>query len=117
MDLTVGREILAEVKIQRGIFQRDAFSPLLFVIAMIPFIHILRKSAEGYKFINSQEKFNYLMYMDDIKLFAKYEKELENIQLTRIYNQDIGMEFSIEKCAILIMGNGKRQITEGIELN
>ena len=31
------------------------------------------------------------MYMDDIKLLAKNEKELENlIQAVRIYSQDIG---------------------------
>ena len=33
----------------------------------------------------------------------------------RIYNQDIGVEFSIEKRSILIMRRGKRQMTEGIE--
>ena len=38
------------------------------------------------------------MYMDDIKLFAKYEKELETLMHTvRIYSQDIGMEFGIKK--------------------
>ena len=38
------------------------------------------------------------MYMDDIKLFAKNEKELEAlIHPVRIYSQDIGMEFSIKK--------------------
>ena len=48
------------------------------------------------------------MYMDDVKLFAKNEKELETlIQAVRIYNQDIGMEFDIEKCAILVMKSGK----------
>ena len=37
------------------------------------------------------------MYMDDIKLFAKNEKELETlIHIVRIYSQDIGMEFGIE---------------------
>ena len=36
--------------------------------------------------------------MDDIKLFAKNVKELETlIHAIRIYSQDIGMEFSIEK--------------------
>ena len=29
---------------------------------------------------------------------------------------DIGMEFGREKCTILIMKSGKRQIMEGIEL-
>ena len=39
------------------------------------------------------------MDMDDIKLFAKTEKELETlIQTVRIYSQYIGMEFGIEKC-------------------
>ena len=42
------------------------------------------------------------MYMDDIKLFAKNEKELETlIHTVRIYSQDIGMGFGIEKCALL----------------
>ena len=37
--------------------------------------------------------------MDNIKLFTKKEKELETLQqAVRIHNQDIGMEFGIEKC-------------------
>ena len=55
--------------------------------------------------------------MDDIKLFAKNEKDQETlIQTIRIYNQDIGMEFGIEKSAILIMKSGKREITERVEV-
>ena len=57
------------------------------------------------------------MYMDDIKLFAKNEKELENlIHTVRIYSQDIGMKFGIEKCAMLVMKSGKRHRTDGMEL-
>ena len=52
--------------------------------------------------------------MEDIKLFAKNEKELETlIHAVRIYSQDIGTEFGIEKCA---MKSGKRHITDGMEL-
>ena len=117
VELTAGGQSLAEVKIQRGIFQKDALSPLLFVISMMPLNHILRKCTAGYKLSKSQEKINHLMYMDDIKLFAKNEKELEILlQSVRIYSQDIGMEFGMEKCAILVMKSGKRLITEGIEL-
>ena len=55
--------------------------------------------------------------MDDIKLFATNEKELETlIQAVSIYSEDIGMEFCIEKCAMLIMKGRKRQMTEGTEL-
>ena len=65
----------------------------------------------------SQEKVHHLMYMDDIKLFAKNEKELETlIHTVRIYSRDRGMEFGIEKCAMLIMKSGKQQLTGGMEL-
>ena len=57
------------------------------------------------------------MYMDDIKLFGRNEKELKTlIHAVRIYNQDIGMKFGIEKCAILVRKSGKRHLTYGIEL-
>ena len=57
------------------------------------------------------------MYMDNIKLFAKTEKELETlIRTVRIYNQDIGMEFGIEKYAMLVMKSGKQHLTERMEL-
>ena len=57
------------------------------------------------------------MCMDDIKLFGTNEKELETQWYTvRIYNQDIRMEFGIEKLSMLIMESGKQQMTEGIGL-
>ena len=43
VELAAGVQSLAEVKIQRGIFQGDALLPLLFVIAMMPLKHILWK--------------------------------------------------------------------------
>ena len=57
------------------------------------------------------------MYMDEINLFARNEKEQEIlIHTVRIYSRDIGMEFSIEKCAMLVMKSSKRQLTDGMEL-
>ena len=101
VELTAGGRSIAETKIQRGIFQGDALSPLLFILAMMPLNHIPRKCAAGYKLSRLQEKINHLIYMEDIKLFAKNVKELETlIHTVRIYSQDIGMEFGIEKCAI-----------------
>ena len=55
--------------------------------------------------------------MDDIKLFAKKEKEEETlIHAVRIYCQDIGMELGMEKCAMLVIKSGKRHQTDGMEL-
>ena len=81
----------------------------------MPLNHALRKCPGGYKLTKSQKKINHLIYMSDMKLLAKNEKELETlIQVVRIYSQDIGMEFGIEKCAMLIMKSGKGYMTEGI---
>ena len=60
MELTAGERSWAETKIQRGIFQGDALSPLLFMIAMMPLNNILRKCTAGYKLSISQEKINHL---------------------------------------------------------
>ena len=71
VELRAGGKSLTETKIQRRIFQGDALSTLLFIIAMMPLNHTLKKCTAGYKLSISQEKINDLMYMDDIKLFAK----------------------------------------------
>ena len=64
---------------------------------MMPLNHLPRKCKAGYKLRKSLEKINDLMYMDDIKLFPKNEKELETlIHTVRIYSQNIGMKFGIE---------------------
>ena len=116
-ELTAGGRSIGKTKIQRGIFQGDALSPLLFIIAMMPLKHILRKYATGYKLSRSQKKINHLMYMDDIKSFAKNEKDLETlIHAVRLYRQEIGIEFSSEKCAILVMKSGKRHMTDGMDV-
>ena len=78
---------------------------------MMPLNHILRKFPGRYKLSKLQEKINHLMYMDNIELLAK-----NLIQKVRIYSQDIEMEFSIEKCAMIVMKSGKRHMTEVIEL-
>ena len=54
--------------------------------------------------------------MDDIMVFAKNKRELETlIQTIRIYSQDIGMEFGIDKWVMLMMNTGKNETAKGIE--
>ena len=81
---------------------------------MVPLNFILSKCLYEYKLYIKKK---HQMCMDDIKLFAKNGKELETlIQTVRIYSEDVGMDFGIEKCAMLIMKSRKRQMTKGIEL-
>ena len=56
VELIAGGRSLAEANIQRGVFQGDALSPLLYIIVMMPLNHILRKFTSGYKLSKSQEK-------------------------------------------------------------
>ena len=52
--------------------------------------------------------------MNDLKLHAKNEKNLDSLaQTVRIFS-DIGMEFVIDKCAILVVKRGKITKFDGI---
>ena len=55
--------------------------------------------------------------MDDIKLFAKNGKALASPNhAVRKYCQDIGIEFVIQRCAMLEIKSGKPHLTDGMEL-
>ena len=56
VELTAGGKSLAEIKIQRGIFQGDALSPLLFLTAMMPLNHILKKCTAGYNLADRKKR-------------------------------------------------------------
>ena len=46
--------------------------------------------------------------MDDLKIYAKNRNELESMMNTvRIFSGDIGMQFGLDKCVILLMKRGK----------
>ena len=99
-NLTSCGEYLANVNIRRGIFQGDSLSPLLFVVCMIPLSQILRKLKSGYT-LKSGEKLNHLLFMDDLKIFAKSECEINRfISTVQILSNDIGIEFGMKKCGV-----------------
>ena len=55
--------------------------------------------------------------MDDLKLYSRNEKGLDSlVQTVRVFSEDIGMEFGIEKCAMLVMEKGKIVKSVGMEL-
>ena len=55
--------------------------------------------------------------MDDLKLYGKLTAELESLLNTvRIFNNDISMEFGLDKCALLAIIKGKVTETQGMNL-
>ena len=73
--LTSNNETLGEVEIKRGIFQGDTLSPLLFIMVLIPLSMILKDTTYGYQFSKGGMKINHLLFMDDLKLYGKTERE------------------------------------------
>ena len=55
--------------------------------------------------------------MDNMKLYASNEKSLEVLtQTMRVFSNDIGMKFGVEKCAVLTMKKGNMANSDGITL-
>jgi len=62
----------------------------------------------GYEKHTTKTKISRLLYMDDLKLIAKSEKELQKqIQTVKNFSDDIDMEFGLEKCAKIAFKRGK----------
>ena len=103
--------------IRRGIFQGDSFSPLLFVIALLPWTHVLRETGMGYQREKNGAKVNHLFFMDNLKLYGKNDKEIDSlIKTVWQCSEDIKMEFGILKCAIVSLQRGRKTRWEGIQL-
>ena len=58
--LIANKKPLGSVAVKRGIFQGDSFSPLLFVIALVPISMALRKINMGYKLGKNAPSLNHL---------------------------------------------------------
>ena len=117
LSLTSSGDDLGEVNVKRGIFQGDSLSPLLFVLCMVPLSLILKKVNACYKWGKKEYKVNHLLFMDDLKLYAKSEEQTNALVRTvYVFSTDISMKFGIKKCGILTMKRGKIVKCEGMKL-
>ena len=56
--------------------------------------------------------------LDYLKLYESNKKSLESlIQTVHVFSNDIGMEFGVEKCAVLTMKKEKMADSDGIVLS
>ena len=97
-ELTASNQRLGNVKIRRGIFQGNIPSPLLFVLVTIPPILGSRHITTSYELKKGGKKINHLLFMDDLKLFAKnslskYSKKIfrghqNGVWVTKVWGVD-----------------------------
>ena len=107
-----------EVDIQRGIFQGDSLSPLLFIMALMPLSTILNTTGKGFCLNKEGLVLNHLLYLDDLKLFAKTRADLESLLSTvKLFSSSIHMNFGIDKCATTSIVKGKLTSCEDIAVS
>ena len=106
----------SKIDINCGIFQGDSLSPLLFCLCLIPLSAELNRANLGYRI--SEKAISHLFYMDDLKLYAKNDNDLEGLlQIVKSYSDDISMEFGLEKCAKATFKRGKLVSTSHVKLD
>ena len=114
-ELMFNGQPLCQIDINRGLFQGDSLSPILFVLAMIPLSFLLKREKYGYKMNNHGIVINHLFFMDDLKLYGKTDAELNSLlDIVHNFSQDIDMKFGFDKCASLSIEAGKRKTSTGI---
>ena len=85
-----------EIAIKKGIYQGDSLSPLWFCLALNPLSYRLQCNRAGYrlKHDNNETTISHLIYMDDIKLYSRNNKEMKTlIDTTTEFSEDIHMHF------------------------
>ena len=94
---------LRAMKINRGIFQGDSLSPLLFVVSLRSLTLILRKMKQGYSFGKGKSNLNHILFMDDLMLYCGNKPDIDSlIQTVYTVTDDIGM--IIDKFTIVHRG-------------
>ena len=90
-----------------------SLSPLLFCLAINPISELIANSRHGYSI---KSKFGICsIYMDDLKLFAKNEKDLTPlISTVQLFSSDACINLS--KSACLIVSRGKITETTGVNI-
>ena len=111
-ELITCNETLGEVDIKRGIFQDNYFSPLLFLVVLILVSVMLNET--DLRYVTRQNQKLNLLFMDDLKQYAKSERELDFlIQTVRIFLDDGDMVFGLDKSAVLVLKWGKDELNRG----
>jgi len=78
-------------------------SPLLFCLALNPSSAVIKSIPYGYT-VKSGQLIQHLLYVDDFKLYARIERDLNFLVTTvSLFSNDIGMRINVTKSAKLVI--------------
>ena len=101
--------VKVDLHYRRGLFQGDSLSPLLFCLSIVPLSHALR-SIDGYKSRSFGGRVTHLLFMDDLKVYARDERAMKKaLSLVDRVSKAVGMELGLRKCAVANILRGKLQ--------
>ena len=90
-------------------------SPLLSCLVLVPLSYELNET--GYRCHIYDSIINHHFYTDDLKLYGKNYEEFEGLLSTvKIFTDDIGMEFDLDKCGKDTFIRGRFTSTNEIRL-
>ena len=105
-----------DININSSIFQIDSLSPILFCVTLIPLSKLLNNTGYSNKIYDNT--INHLFYMDDLKLFAKNDQQLQVLlNIKKQFSHDIRVEFGLDKCAKATFFRGKLLKAKNITLD
>ena len=83
------------IMIKSGIFEGDSLSPLLFCLTLAPLSSLINESTYGYH--TQGHKITQLLYMDDLKMYAKNDnQQIDLLSIVKKFSDNIKMEYGVK---------------------
>ena len=106
------------IHFKKGLPGGDSLCPTLFTLCLNPIAWKLRATS-GYKLSKPIScKVTHLLYIDDLKMYASSENNLERVMRTVKGGMDcIGLRWNEKKCAVVHVKRGCVKQTENMEID
>lgn len=86
-------------------------------MSLIALSNMINREGLGYA-VDDKNVVNHLLYMDDLKIFAKNEDQLrQTMHIIKTFSDDVKMDFGLDKCGTVVVKRGKRVNSQNIQLN
>ena len=96
-----------DMRLERGLFQGDSLSHLLFCLCILPLSHALRGLGRGFRAYTLREPITHLLFTDDLKVYVSSSSELQVVvELVDKVSEAMGMTLELRQCAVAHMHKG-----------